>query len=341
MKFFSHYKYFKELYNSLIFLFLLLFIGSAGYYQLEDYTVLESLYMTIITVSTVGFGEVRPLTDEGKFFTAALIIFSFSTFAYAASSIARYILDGKLRAYYNFYKMNTKIDQLQGHVIVCGYGRNGRQAVDTLKSFKKQFVVIEFTEEPLERLKGHEDCLYVIGDATDEHKLLEAGINRASAIITTLPKDSDNVFVVLTARELNKNLTIISRASEESTDKKLRIAGANNVIMPDRVGGAQMATLVVKPDVNEFLDKITIYGESKVNLEELLFESLPDEVAGCSIKELENRFKTGVRIIGYKDPQGEYCINPSPELKLVPHTKLFVLGTPDQIIKLNNALGKH
>lgn len=334
-----NFKYFKEIYYALGILFVVLFSGTVGFVFVEGYTLSEALYMTIITVSTVGFQEVRPLTEGGRIFTSMLIISSFGTFAYAITSISRYIVSGDYKNYFKNYRVDQDVKKIKDHVIICGYGRNGSQAVKTLKAHKKDFIIIEndptLTQELLDA-----NYPYINGDATDENVMIKAGIHFAQALITTLPSDALNVFVVLTARELNQKITIISRASEGSSESKMRIAGADNVIMPDRVGGAHMASLVVTPDVMEFIEKISVSGEDKINLEEILISDFPFDTRQKTIIELETKYHTGCRIIGVKDENGEYMINPSPDFKLKENIKLFVLGNQEQIQALNKALGK-
>jgi voltage-gated potassium channel len=334
-----NFKYFKEIYYAFGILFIVLFSGTLGFILVEGYNLPEALYMTIITVSTVGFQEVRPLSEGGRIFTSMLIISSFGTFAYAITSISRYIVTGDYKNYFKNYKVDQEVKKIKNHVIICGYGRNGTQAVKTLKAHKKNFIIIEKDPSLIEELLN-EKFPYIEGDATDENVMIKAGIKSAQALITTLPNDALNVFVVLTARELNQKVTIISRASESSSESKMRIAGADNVIMPDRVGGAHMASLVVTPDVMEFIDKISISGEDKINLEEILISDFPIDTRRKTIMELESKYHTGCRIIGVKDEVGEYIINPSPDYKLKEKIKLFVLGTQEQIQSLNKALGK-
>lgn len=309
----------------------IIFIGVTGFILIEDYTIPEAIYMTIITVSTVGFSEVRPLTVEGRIFTAILIIFSFGTFVYAVTSISNYILNGEYKIYFKDLRINKKVSKINNHTIICGYGRNGKQAAHELKSHHRKYVVIEQDKELVEVLRGQHDIPFVEGDATFESHLEKAGIATASALITTLPKDADNLFVVLTAREMNPNLLIISRASKDNSDKKLRRAGADNVIMPDKIGGAHMASLVIKPDVIEFMDYVMGQGTSSINLEEITFENLPDELKNKTIRELGIRDKSGANIVGFRTPEGEYIINPSPDTIIMPQAKIFVLGTLDQI----------
>lgn len=312
-----------------------LFIGTVGYSAIEGYSLIDAFYMTIITVSTVGFHEVVPLSDLGKMFTSFLIIFSFGIFAYAITYITRYVVTGEALTYFKDYKVNSTLSSISQHVIVCGYGRNGRQAIKTLKAYGQPYVIIEQKEEMLSELKENNE-LYVKGDATSEETLTTAGIKRAKSLITTLPRDAENVFVVLTSREMNKNLTIISRAYQDSSEKKLRIAGADNVIMPDKVGGAHMASLVVTPDVYEFLDHISVMGSNEVNLEEINFKHVPEKFQHKTIGDLDKSYHTGCLIIGFRSPDGDYTVNPSRETKIVPNSKLFVLGKPEQIKLLNS-----
>jgi voltage-gated potassium channel len=316
-----------------------LFIGTVGYIYLEDYSWMDAFYMTVITVSTVGFGEIAPLHPVGKLFTSLLIITTFGTFAYVISMITRYLISGQYRIYYKTFQVNNQLEKLSNHVIICGYGRNGRQAVKTLQAHKVPFLVIESDLELVHKLREEDSNILVIdGDATDDSVIIKAGINRAIALITTLPRDTDNLFVVLTARDINKGLNIISRASDDRSEHKLRIAGANNVILPDKVGGAHMATLVTSPDLMQFLDQISMMGEDESTLVEIQFKNLPPDFEHKSILELEKRYQTGARIIGFKTPENKIIVNPSPETELVPKSKLFVLGNINQIIKIKQAL---
>ena len=319
-------------------LFLLVFIGTVGYVVIDHYNLFDAFYMTIITIATVGYGEVAPLSPQGKMFTVFLIITSFGTFAYAVSSITRFVVDGEFNQLYKNKKLNAAIDKLTDHVIICGYGRNGRQAAHVLKKHNRRFVVIETNALVTDSINHKFSELVLNGDSTKDETLIKAGILRAKALITTLPVDADNLFIVLTAKHLNPNLTIISRASDDNSDTKLKIAGANNVIMPDRVGGAHMASLVMKPDVMEFIDFITAEGGDNINLEEINFDTLSEGLKHKTLKDLEIRNKSGANIIGFKTGMGEYIVNPSADTKIIPQSKIFVLGTPDQIRKLKEIL---
>lgn len=328
------FKHFYKFYISLGLLFLIVLMGMVGYMSIEGMSWLNALYMTVITVATVGFREVHPLSEAGMLFTIFLIITSFGTFAYAITSLTAYVMDGEFNRYFQERRMSNAIEKLEGHVIICGYGRNGRQAAHVLKNHNQRFVVIENKKEIVETLTHRFSDLVISDDATKDETLEKAGIKKASALITTLPMDADNLFIVLSARTLNPKLCIISRASDDNSDKKLKTAGADNVIMPDKIGGAHMASLVLKPDVIEFLDVITGQGGDTINLEEITFENLPEQLRNHSIKDLEVRNRSGANIIGFKTGNGEYIINPSADTKIIPGAKLFVLGTSDQIRKL-------
>jgi voltage-gated potassium channel len=336
-------KFFRDYYRFLIPPFILtalLIIGTIGYVVIDNYSIFNAFYMTVITVATVGYGEIEPLSTVGRIFTSFLIITSFGTFAYAVSAITKFVIDGEFNQFFKNKKLISAIDKLSDHVIICGYGRNGRQAAQILKKHDKRFVVVEQNDKIKESANHRFADLILTGDGTQDEVLLKAGVIRAKALITTLPVDADNLFIVLTARNLNPKLTIISRASDDGSDTKLKIAGANNVIMPDKVGGAHMASLVMKPDVMEFVDFITAQGGDNNNLEEITFEKISDNLKHKTLKELEIRNKSGANIIGYKTATGEYIVNPSADTKILPNSKLFVLGTPEQIKKLNLILAE-
>ena len=334
-------KQFKKLYVSLSLLLIIVSTGVVGYIIIEHYNFIEALYMTVITMATVGFTEVHPLSSSGRLFTILLIVFSFGTFAYTISSITTYVLDGEFARYFKDLKINKKVEKLSDHIIICGYGRNGKQAVSELTAHRKKFVLIEQDNQIIEELRLETKFPSIFGDATQEKILEKAGIMRAKALITTLPKDSDNLFVVLTAREMNPDILIISRASEENSDKKLRRAGANNVIMPDKIGGAHMASLVIKPNVVEFMDYVMGQGNNAANLEEITFENLPKELQHKSIKDLDIRNKSGANIVGFRTHEGVYIINPSANELILPGTKIFVLGTEQQIAAFREISTQH
>ncbi|RME17758.1 MAG: potassium channel protein [Bacteroidetes bacterium] len=319
----------------------ILLIGILGYSLLEDMNFLDALYMTVITVATVGYKEVKTLSDEGKIFTIFLIITSFGIFAYAISSITQFIIEGEFNQFFKNKKKVDEIAKLHNHVIICGFGRNGKQAAQVLKHHHQQFVVIEKDSSITDNITHKYKHLVLTGDATNDEILIKAGIQRAKALITTLPNDADNLFIVLSARHLNPHLYIISRASKENSDTKLKIAGADKVIMPDKVGGAHMGTLVLKPDTVELIEMISSQGLNDVFLEEILYNELSASLHNKTLKELELRHKCGANIIGFKTPEGQYIINPSPDTPIIPNSKIFVLGTKEQIKKLKHLLSEN
>ncbi|MCX2719320.1 potassium channel family protein [Lentiprolixibacter aurantiacus] len=318
---------------ALFLMFTVLLAGVLGYRYISDYTWLDALYMTIITVTTVGFMEVRPLDAEAKVFTVLLIASSVFIFAYGISVITEYILSKNSLQILKKKKVKNKINSLSNHVILCGYGRNGMQAAERLKAYKKPFVVIENDEKIIE--KHEDDVLFINGDANEDEVLIEAGVKVAQYLIVTLPDDAANLFVVLSARQLNKDLFIISRASQVTSQKKLTLAGADKVIMPDKIGGDHMASLVVIPDLITFMDKLSTEGEHTTNLEEVAIEDFADQIECTSLRDLDLRRRTGCTIIGYIEPDGNYIINPEADLKMEPKSKVIVLGRPEQIRKLN------
>lgn len=328
---------FSSLTISLGMLIIILLVGSVGYMIIEDYSLLDAFFMTIITVSTVGFGEIKPLTPTGRLFTTFMIVFSFGTFAFAVTSITRFIVDGGFRNYFVNKRTSRKIRHLHNHIIVCGYGRNGSETARTLKEKHQPFLIIEENPEIVDVIRQNK-MLYVEGDSTDDETLLRAGINDAKALITTLPNDADNLLVILTVRSLNKDIRIISRASYEWSDVKLKHAGANNVIMPDLVGGRRMAKLVASPDIVYFLEYMQRKQEGEVQLIELSCKDFANTFLEKAVGELNFKKIAGVNIVGLRNSEGKYLFNPSPELKLQPENKLFVMGNEEQLNKLRAAV---
>ncbi|MDG1321254.1 MAG: potassium channel protein [Polaribacter sp.] len=323
----------SRIHKTLFLVFAIILLGVAGYMILSDYSFVDALYMTVITITTVGFGEVQPFTPEEKIFTVFLILTSITVFGYAVSTFSEYLVSGKLFEQFKHRKVEKKIKSLKGHTIVCGFGRNGKQAILKLKNYNQQFVVVEKDKEIAAELDVN-NLLNIQGDATLDETLLRAGIKNAATLITALPSDADNLFVVLTANQLNSTCKIISRASNESSYAKLKIAGASNVIMPDKLGGDHMASLVVTPDVIEFVDRLTIEGETTANLEEIAVDDLPKKYINKTILDLDLRRETGCTVIGIRTPDRDYIINPEAETALINGSSLIVLGRPEQIVKL-------
>jgi len=312
--------------------------GLVGFHFIEGYGFIDSLYMTVLSVSTVGFEVVRPLSPTGKLFVSFLIIFSLGSFAFVGSSIVRFFLDGEFVKKLKTNRVSKRIEKLTDHVIICGYGRNGEQAALELTDHVHPFVIIERRENVIARIQEDPNLLFIQGDATNEEVLRTAGIDRARALIATTPNDADNMFVVLTARSMNPDLTIISRASEIGSDVKLRRAGATNVIMPERMGGQRMARLVTQPDVVEFMEYILLQRDRDVSIHEVHCRNLAAVNSGKTIGELSLGSVTGTTIIGLKNGEGKYVFNPGSDYPLSVQDQLFVLGSPEQVRNLNNFL---
>jgi len=308
----------------------ILLFGVAGYILIEDYTLLEAVYMTVITMSTVGFSEVRPLSDHGRIFTMILILSSLSVFTYFITIFSKFILDGDFINQYRKYKMLQKISSLQNHVIICGFGRNGREAAAVLISSGVDVIVIE---EKSNKTESYDPRIIMVdGDATKDELLVQCNIANAKSIITTLPNDADNVYVALAARELNSVITIISRASNDVSVKKLKTAGANNIIMPDKLGGAQMATLVLSPDIKELLDIMSIQNNEEFSIKEFI---VPREL---NLAELNIRRKTGSTILAIKNKQMDYVLNPILNVPILEGEKVIAMGNKKQLADLGELI---
>ncbi len=316
----------------------LISIGVFGYMNIEHYTFIEALYMTVITVSTVGFEEVHNLSELGMIFTILLITFSIGIFGFVLTSVTRYIFDGVYKNYFKDNKVRRKINSLENHVIICGYGRVGKQAAIDLIEHNVDVIIIDNDDAEITPLRERGDVLFINGDATTDEVLVSAQIHKARALITTLPKDADNLFVVLSAKVLQKDLQIISRASDDHSDVKLKRAGATNIIMPDRIGGQRMAKLVAQPDIVEFLEYILIQDANDVNLEEISLKNLHPNFHNKKIGELGIRNKSGANIIGMKNSEKIYSFNPSANTHLKTNDMLFVLGTQTQISSFRELL---
>lgn len=316
-----------------------LLVGITGFMWLEGFAFIDAFYQTVITISTVGFTEVKKLDDTGKIFVSLYILFNIGVFAYILSVFSYYVIQGEIFKTMHLNHVKSAIEHLNNHVIVCGFGKYGKEITQHFLQHKIPFVVIDINPERIESLQGWEqEILYIQDDATHDEALVAAGITRARSLIAALPEDSDNVFIVLTARQLNPRLDIISRAKDPKSQKKLTLAGANHVVMPEQIGGFYMATLVSKPGAVEFFSFITNEHSSDIGFEELAYNLVPPACQGKKLSELKIRQNTGANVIGFRDARGYYHINPAPDATLLPNTSFIVLGDKHQLDKLKEYL---
>ena len=332
----------KKFLIALIYFVSSILAGVAGYMIIEGYNPVDALYMTVITISTVGFREVHPLSNAGKIFTAVYIIFNLVFFAYLVSTVAQYIFEGELNVIFRRIMTSREVSRLKNHIILCGFGRNGRRAAMELSNSKKRFVVIEKEEISLEKYPGADKKFnFIIGDATQDEVLKMAGIERANTIITTLPKDSENVFITLTARELNPEIKIISRASDENVEKKLHRAGADYVVMPDALGGYHMANIVTKPFIVEFVELLSGFGESDFVLEEVSYLDMKQDYRDLPLSEMNIRKRSGVTVIGFKNHARGFIFNPEPQTVFTNRDVMIILGKEKSIHEFKKIYTRH
>jgi voltage-gated potassium channel len=320
----------------------IIMIGVTGFMLIEGFSFFDALYMTIITVSTIGYGETNPLSSLGRIFNICFIITSFSILTYAFATITRYVTSGEMQLYFKNKKLMKQVDALNNHVIICGFGRNGQQAARTLRAHKLDFIVIDSRSQMIDLWFEHEggELLYIVGDATDDSTLKKAGIEKADSLVCALPDDANNVFIVLSARTLNPKMKIISRASKHTSINKLKTAGADSISMPELLGGVYMATQVSKPDVIEFIEYLTGDEGESINIESIDYDRLPPNIRDTSLKTIMDWKKTGVTCIGVKDELGKFLINPNSDIVIKQGMKVIVLGNRQQIHAMKHNVGE-
>ncbi len=303
-------------------------LGTAGYTTLEGWPVLDALYMTVITLSTVGFTEVHPLSDAGHLFTIALIAIGVSTAAYAVGTAGEYVIGGRLSAALRRQRMQHDIDRLQGHHIICGYGRVGRQVVEELEARAARAVVIEPSDEPFP--SDHPEVLRIRGDATDDRALRAAGIERAAGLVAAAGDDATNIVVTLSARALNADLLIVARAIQPEAEDKLRRAGATHVISPYRIGGQRIVTQLLHPRLTDFLDIVMHRDTFELWLEEITVAS-DGPANGRALGETAIWGPGGVNVLAVGRADGELVTSPGADHRLATGDVLIALGTLDQL----------
>ncbi|WP_018128325.1 potassium channel family protein [Balneola vulgaris] len=303
-------------------------VGTMGYQFIEDMTWFEGLYMTFITISTIGFTEIHTLSIEGRVFTMSLFVFGIGVISYIASQTTQLLFESEL-----FHKraMQKRLQKMENHYIICGYGRIGHRIAEVLKDAGLPLVIVENREDSLDRVK-QDQVLFIEGDAEDESVLLEAGIKKAKGLICTLSSDQDNVFTTLLARELNPNLFILVRTNENKNRSRVLRAGANKVISPYEIGADRMANVILRPHVDEFVNSITKYTLHDHTFDEVLIAK-GSELDGKSLAEINVRNQHGVLIIAII-PQGESIkFNPDSSEHIYEGDSLILIGDLKQIDK--------
>jgi len=299
--------------------------GTAGYVGF-GYTLLAAVFQTVITVTTVGFGEVHRFGPGAEIFTIFLILMGVGTAAYTFSILVEMLVEGYLTDEFRRRRMDRQIQRLRDHVILCGWGRVGRAIAHQLTSSAVEVVVIDSSREQVETVDG----LYLCADATDEDVLRAAGIERARALITALSGDADNLYVTLTARSMRPELVIVARTASESAVPKLLQAGANRVVNPQDLGGARMAALATQPHVAEFLDVVMHDGSLEFRLEQVHVP--PDSpIAGQTLRGARIHARTGALVLALRHPGEEFRTNPPPEAPVEGGDVLVVIGNAEQI----------
>jgi len=335
MTFRKRYGYFWQMAVAALTLTVIFILGMIGYMTVEGWTLLESFYMMVITLATVGFQEVRPLSDQGRLMTAFIILGGVGGFAYLVGAFSQVLVEGHLHNFWGRLKVQKRIDKLSGHFIVCGCGRIGSVVVREIVAEGHPVVVIEHSQEAMERLR-QEAILFVDGDATSDETLLQAGLMRAKSLITALTDEAANVYVTLTARQLNPAIQIIARASEPTHVPRLQMAGADRVVMPNLIGGVRMAQSVLRPTVTNFLD-LALRGGIDLQMEELAI--LPSsQVAGKNIIESQLRPVYNLIVIAIQKPDGGMVFNPGPQEIIQPGDTLLAVGRKTDLQRFQEVL---
>ena len=318
---------------------MILTLGTLGYMVLEGWDFLDALYMTIISITTVGYGEVHPLDETGRVFTILLILGGMSVLAYSVHYFGQNLIEGELRNIFGRRRLERKISLLKNHYIICGYGRMGKIVTEELLKRRFKVVVIEKDKEIAEKL-SEEGIVYIHGDATEEEVLLKANIKKARALVATLPDDAENLYLTITARELNKDLFIVARSTDARVEKKMLRAGANKVISPYRLGGIRMANALIRPEAIEFIE-LAMEGFD-VRMEEILIEE-GSPFANKKLRDSMIREKYGAIVVAIKRGPANYIFNPGPDEEILPGDIIIVIGKAsmlDEILKDTEAGGE-
>ena len=320
----------------------LLVTGTVGYLFLEkdnpegEWQLLDAVYMTVITLTTVGYGNMG-MSDAGRVFTLFLLTGGIGVFTYSVTIATAFLIEGQLQSFFRQQKMIRTVDKLLNHYIVCGLGDTGVHVLDEMLKADVDFVGIEAEEDRLIHLSDTRDFLYLQGDATDDELLMRAGIERAQGLVTCLSRDQDNLFVVISARKLNPHLKIASKAVEDNSPGKLITAGADEVVLPDHIGGLRLASGILHPQLVGFLESMTQNRQGAQFTESIIQKDSPLE--GISLKAASIQEQTGLVVVAIQDSDGAFLYNPPGDKKMVAGDALLVIANQKQLQTLHKLTG--
>ncbi len=322
----------RRLLGGAVFVVAIIVIGAVGYMAIEGWAFLDSLFMTIITITTVGYAEIHPLTTGGRIFSIFLIISGVSGALYALTGIIGYIVEGQFGTTLRRQRMKNKIAKLKGHFILCGYGRVGREIARVFNEEGASFVAIDNDQKAVAKAE-QDGYLYLLGDATNDELLKEAGIEQARGLVAAVGTDTDNTYITLSARGLRSDLFIEARSCSPGSELKLERAGANRIISPQAIGGRRMAMLALRPAVADFIDTVTFRRGRELQLENVAVTT-NSPLAGLTVE--ETRRRTNAAILAISRTGGKLLANPPGEEVIETGDRLITIGTKEQLTALEN-----
>jgi voltage-gated potassium channel len=328
----------RHLIIAIIVILILLVIGTAGYHVIERWPLFDALYMTVITITTVGYEEIHQLSEEGRIFTVFLILSGFGGMGYVLGSIVQTFIAGQIRQALGRRKLEKKVKRLKNHYILCGYGRIGSFIAEKFDMEKVPFVVVEKDPKRI-RVIEEDGFPHVEGDATDDDILISAGVERARCLVATTGSDADNLYITLSTRSLNPGIYILSRAAEEGAERKLLSAGANRVVSPYLIGAARMLNAVLRPNIVEFVDLVVERKHLELQLEEVSVED-DSKFKGKPLRESGIRRELGLIVVAIKKREGDMIFNPSSETLIEKGDVLIVLGEKKYLAMLEQLVKK-